>query len=167
MTDSGVESNRDRAIGLLALEKRRLISASPKRVFTAWTNPAELKKWWGPENVRCISAEIDLRVGGRYRIANEMPDKTVLWIEGVFEQIEEPSLLVFTWRLDTRSAQIERVTVRLLSQDQGTEVIVRHERISTSALRDQHLHGWLGCLDGLAEYLSTLTSPGFASSRRL
>ena len=127
-------------------------------MFAAWTDPIELRKWWGPKDVRCISAEIDLRVGGHYRIGNELPDKTVIWIEGVFEEIEKPNLLVYTWHVDTRPQSPERVTVRLLSRDQGTEVIVRHERILTTRLRHQHRQGWIGCLDGLVEYLSGDTS---------
>lgn len=138
-----------------SLEIRRWVAASPQRVFTAWTNPLELKKWWGPKNVRCISAEIDLRVGGYYRIGNELPDKTVVLIEGVFEKIEEPGLLVYTWRVDSRPGASERVTVQLLSQGDGTEVIVRHERIQTTTLRDRHMQGWMGCLDGLIEYLAS------------
>ncbi|MGH8130383.1 MAG: SRPBCC family protein [Steroidobacteraceae bacterium] len=133
---------------------RRFIPASPERVFAAWTNPIELEKWWGPANVRCISAEIDLRVGGRYRIGNELPDKTVIWIEGVFQQIQKPNLLVYTWRAGEQSTTTEIVTVRMRSQDLGTEVIVQHECIETPALRDQHRLGWMGCLDGLAGYFA-------------
>lgn len=138
----------------LSLETRRFVPASPERVFAAWTDPAELEKWWGPANVRCISAEIDLRVGGRYRIGNELPDRTIVWIDGVFERIERPTLLVYTWRTAADSPSTEVVTVRMHSQDSGTEVIVTHERIETPALRDQHVHGWEGCLDGLAGYLA-------------
>lgn len=138
----------------LSLETRRFIPASPERVFAAWTDPIELEKWWGPANVRCISAEIDLRVGGQYRICNELPDKTVIWIEGVFEQIQQPNLLVYTWRTGAQSATTEIVTVRMRPQDRGTEIVVRHECIETPGLRDQHVQGWEGCLDGLAGYLA-------------
>ena len=93
-------SSQNDSSGSVSLETRRFILASPEQVFTAWTTPSELKKWWGPKNVRCIAAEVDLHVGGSYRIANQLPDKTILWIEGVFEQIEEPNLLVYTWRID-------------------------------------------------------------------
>ena len=136
-----------------SLETRRYVTASPERVFDAWTRPDELKKWWGPANVRCIAAEIDLRVGGQYRIANELPDKAVIWIEGVYERIERPNLLVFTWRVGRDSSPTEVVSVRLTALDRGTEVVVTHERIETSALRDQHLQGWEGCLDGLIRYV--------------
>ena len=79
--------------GSLTLVVRRLIPASPDTVFSAWTEPAHLLKWWGPRGVSLAAAEIDLRVGGRYRLANQYQDGSVLWISGVFEVIDRPHLI--------------------------------------------------------------------------
>jgi uncharacterized protein YndB with AHSA1/START domain len=132
---------------------RRIVRADLTRVFDAWTQPKHLRNWWGPKSVECIDAEVDLRVGGRYRIANEFPDGKVLWISGEFEAIERPLRLVYTWRVGTEDAPAERVTVSFEPRGEETEVIVTHERIPTAAMRDMHEQGWLGCLDGLVEYL--------------
>lgn len=137
----------------VSLVVRRTISAPPERLFAAWTEPAHLKNWWGPETVRCTAAEVDLRVGGRYRIANQFPDGSVLWIAGEFELIAPPSKLVYTWRLEPEASRSERVTVRFEPRDGATEVIVVHEHIPDTAIRDRHEAGWHGCLDGLAAYL--------------
>jgi uncharacterized protein YndB with AHSA1/START domain len=53
----------------------------------------------GPEGVSCIAAEVDLRVGGRYRIANKFPDGRVVWIVGELQIIEPPHRLTYTWQL--------------------------------------------------------------------
>lgn len=137
----------------VSLVVRRTIHASAERVFEAWTRSAHLKKWWGPDPVRCADAEIDLRVGGRYRIANRFPDGKVVWIVGEFELVAPPHKLVYTWRLEPDSQAPERVTVRFEPRDGATEVIVVHERIPNTATRDMHEQGWHGCLAGLAEYL--------------
>lgn len=137
-----------------SLYLQRLVPASPDRVFDAWTNPGEVQKWWGPVGVRCLSTEIDLRVGGHYRIANELPDGSVLWIAGEYEAIERPRLLIYTWTVETKSPSRERVTVRFEDHEQGTNLILEHERIETTALRDQHQQGWHDCVDGLVEYLT-------------
>ena len=131
---------------------RRRINATPERLFDAWTRPEELRKWWGPESVTCIAAEVDLRVGGRYRIGNQLPDGSVLWISGEFERIERPSRLVYTWRLG-EAGESERVTVAFEPRPGGSEVVVTHERIADAARRDQHEAGWLGCLDALGRYV--------------
>lgn len=131
---------------------RRTIRAPRERVFAAWTEVRHLIAWWGPNAaVTCPSAEIDLRVGGRYRIANRFSDGRLLWIIGQFEVLEPPSRLVFSWHLDTQ-ARAERVSVEFEAHGAATEVIVTHERIADATTRAGHEQGWVGCLDGLARY---------------
>ncbi|MCH9685856.1 MAG: SRPBCC domain-containing protein [Deltaproteobacteria bacterium] len=137
----------------LTLELRRTIRASAERLFEAWTTPAMLRQWWGPPEVECSDAAVDLVVGGHYHLDNRLPDGTVLRIEGQFERIEPPHTLVYSWRLGAE-APAERVTVRFEARDGGTEVVVTHERIGSVAARDQHGRGWEGCLDGLVELLA-------------
>jgi len=130
---------------------RRVIAAPVVRLFDAWTRPDLLQQWWGPAGVTCIAAEIDLRPGGAYRIGNQLPDGSVTWISGEFEQIEAPHRLVYSWRIDDEP--VSRVTVSFAALAEGTEVTVHHERVHSIAARDGHERGWLGCLDGLARYL--------------
>jgi uncharacterized protein YndB with AHSA1/START domain len=138
---------------------RRLFQATPERLFNAWTDPAELKRWWGPASVICIVAEIDLRVGGAYRIGNQFPDGAVVWISGEFEYIERPWKLVYTWRLGSEADSDERVTVVFTRRPGGAEIEVTHERIADPARRDRHEQGWIGCLEGLRDYLGGDSPP--------
>jgi uncharacterized protein YndB with AHSA1/START domain len=138
---------------MVTLVVRKTIRASVERLYTAWTDPAQLKLWWGPRGVQCTAAEIDLRIGGRYRIANQFPDGKILWITGEFESIEPPRKLVYTWRLEAQADSFERVIVQFEPRGDETEVIVTHELIPNETVRDMHQQGWIGCLDGLASYL--------------
>jgi uncharacterized protein YndB with AHSA1/START domain len=148
----------------LALVVRRTIHATPERLFAAWTEPEQLCRWWGPGHVTCPTAEIDLRVGGRYRLANRFPDGSIWWIGGMFEAVAPPRLLIYSWELSAGEiapggapppAQArERVTVRFESRGAATDVVVTHERIADAAARVSHGQGWDGCLDGLAEFLA-------------
>jgi uncharacterized protein YndB with AHSA1/START domain len=138
---------------VITLVVRRTIRATPERLFDAWTTPEQLVEWWGPDGVTCIAPRVDLRVGGGYRIGNRMPDGGEIWIVGVFEAIERPHLLTYTWRLEGTDGEAERVTVRFEPQGTDTEVIVTHERVANETLRDQHALGWHGCLAGLARYI--------------
>jgi uncharacterized protein YndB with AHSA1/START domain len=145
---------RDPRPANLTLVVRRTIQASAEELFAAWTQPERLKLWWGPRPITCEDAEIDLRPGGSYRIANRLPDGTLLWIVGEFEVVEPPFRLVYTWRTDP-SASAERVSVQFEPRDNATEVIIVHERVSDPETRSRHEHGWSGCLDGLARYFET------------
>jgi uncharacterized protein YndB with AHSA1/START domain len=138
---------------MVTLVVRKTIHATPERRFKAWTDPAQLLEWWGPEGVTCIDPEVDLRVGGRYRIGNRLPDGKILWIAGEFEVVDPPRQLTYTWRLEGTTGAFERVTVRFEPRGSSTEVVVTHERIANEAHRDQHAYGWRGCLDGLEEYV--------------
>jgi uncharacterized protein YndB with AHSA1/START domain len=136
----------------VTLVTRRTIRASPTRLFEAWTRPEHLRAWWGPPPVTCSGAEVDLRVGGRYQIANALPDGRTLVIEGEFVVIEPPHRLVYTWRAG--EDQVSRVTVRFEPRGEATEVIVVHEQIPDDRMRDSHEGGWNGCLDGLERYFA-------------
>jgi uncharacterized protein YndB with AHSA1/START domain len=133
---------------------RRRINATPEKLFAAWTQPELLVRWWGPQGVTCTGAEIDLRVGGAYRIANQFPDGTVIWIAGVFEAIEPPHRLTYTWKLESQNGLAERVTVCFEGSGTSTEVVITHERIPNEAARTSHERGWSGCLDKLERYAS-------------
>jgi uncharacterized protein YndB with AHSA1/START domain len=145
---------RSPAVGTIALVLRRVIRATPERLFEAWTEPSQLQRWWGPEGVTCEGAEVDLRVGGRYRIDNLFPDGRVVVLMGEFEVIERPNRLTYTWRVDGSSGDSERVTVRFEPRDGATEVILTHERIPDETVREQHRRGWEGCLEGLVRFVS-------------
>lgn len=142
--------------GELTLMVRRTIAAPVARVFAAWTEPERLQSWWGPVGVRCPIAEIDLRAGGSYRMANLLPDGNTLWISGEFLEVVPPHKLVYTWSLDDPDGPAEhtRVTVRFESRETQTEVIVLHELFTSSASRDHHERGWQGCLDCLDALLT-------------
>ena len=139
---------------MVTLIVRKTIRAKAERLFAAWTNSEQLKEWWGPEGVKCIDAEVDLRKGGRYRIANQMPDGKVLWISGEYEVIEPPHKLVYTWGIEPETKGSERVTVQFVASGEYTEVIVMHERIASEELREMHQQGWVGCLEGLAKFVA-------------
>jgi uncharacterized protein YndB with AHSA1/START domain len=136
----------------ITLIVRRTMKADARRVFDAWTKPEQLMKWWGPRPVTCTHAQIDLRVGGSYRIANLLPDGSTLFISGEFELVEPPVRLAYTWRVERPNAavpEVSRVTVRFEPQGAATEVIVLHERIDSPATATDHEQGWNGCLDNL------------------
>jgi uncharacterized protein YndB with AHSA1/START domain len=141
--------------GKLVLVVRRTIAASARRLFEAWTRPQQLRAWWGPRSVRCSEAEVDLRVGGRYRIVNDFQDGGRILISGQFMAVEAPQRLVYTWVVTPGDGEPELVTVRFDAlDDAATEVVVTHERIASPRQRDSHQAGWEGCLDGLTTYLT-------------
>jgi uncharacterized protein YndB with AHSA1/START domain len=138
----------------IALVARRTIRATVDRLFEAWTHPDELRVWWGPRPVMCSDAEVDLRVGGRYRIVNVLPDGSHLTIHGEFRVVEAPRKLVYTWRMGGGAGESSLVTVRFEPRGDATEVVVVHEDIPSEPVRDSHEQGWTGCLEGLERHFA-------------
>jgi uncharacterized protein YndB with AHSA1/START domain len=56
---------------------RRVIRAPRALVWGAWTNPATLPQWWGPDGFSCRTKRIDLRAGGEWVFDMIAPDGTV------------------------------------------------------------------------------------------
>ena len=134
-----------------AVVVRRHIRANPERVFAAWTEPEQLLKWWGPPGTDCTEAQIDLRVGGGFRLANRLPDGQVVWISGTYHEVDPPHRLRHTWLVEASPDSLASdVSITFESSNGGTDVVVSHENIANAELRASHEGGWIGCLDGLA-----------------
>jgi len=130
------------------LEIRRTIPAPRERVFDAWTQAKELNRWSAPSPMT-PSAEVDLRVGGRYRIVMRGPDGVERRVGGVYRAIERPSKLVYTWKWEESPMADSLVTIEFLDRGKMTEVVLRHEGLTDAESRARHEHGWTGCLDNL------------------
>ena len=139
------------------LEVSRLIRADQDRVFSAWTDPAMIVQWWGAGGVKCTEAEVDLTVGGAYRIANHAPDGTTMWITGTFSQVNPPHDLAYTWAMEptTDDTTYSLVEVTFDKADGGTLVTIIQSQIASPEAREIHLQGWIGCLEGLDQLIST------------
>ena len=59
----------------LSLEIKRFIRASRDRVYAAWTDPAQLKKWFGPEKVETRSLIADLTGRGSVSLGPHEPGR--------------------------------------------------------------------------------------------
>lgn len=133
-----------------SLQLKRHYPFAREKVFRAWTDPRALKSWFAPDDAYQVPiAEVDLRVGGRYRIVMEKPDGESHRVGGVYREISPPSRLVFTWAWESTPERESLVTVELRDSDGATELVLTHERLFDDETRARHLHGWTGCLERL------------------
>jgi uncharacterized protein YndB with AHSA1/START domain len=142
---------------------KRVIRAPRPLVFDALTEPDELAKWWGPSGFTAPSVEVDLRVGGSYRIAMQPPDGDLFYLAGEFREIDPPARLAYTFRWEDPDPDDQETLVTLTLRDLGasTEVIFTQGEFATEGRRALHHQGWTDSLDRLQE----LMSPGAQSAR--
>jgi uncharacterized protein YndB with AHSA1/START domain len=140
----------------LSLEIRRLIKAPRDRVYAAWTDPGQLKEWFGPENVQTDDLVADVRVGGKYRWDLTNAEGEKITCRGEYLELQPGRKIVFTWQFDDDEAwenHTSLVTVELSDRENGTEVRLRHERLPSEESRDRHTEGWNSVLNKLESYL--------------
>ena len=89
----------------VTLELRRTYAAPRERVFQAWTEAEQLKKWFGPDFCMCPVFELDLRVGGRYRFILEESEGRHIAV-GEYVEITPPDKLVFTMKWENASEDL-------------------------------------------------------------
>lgn len=137
----------------LGIELQRRFRASPDRVFRAWTQPVALREWWCPAGWVAGEIDIDLRVGGRYRIAMVRADNPALGVSvgGRFLEVRAPDRLVYTWRWEGAFADMPEtlVTLELHGSADETLLTLRHDKFTDANLRQQHRSGWLAACDRL------------------
>jgi uncharacterized protein YndB with AHSA1/START domain len=130
------------------IEVRRHFAATPERVFDAWTQPEALTEWWsaGPSH-RPGLAEVDLRVGGRYRLSMIDGDGVETIVGGEYIEVLRPTRLAFTWSWDGGTTSLVEIDFEL--DGDVTLVTLRHSGLLTPESIERHERGWNGCLDSL------------------
>ncbi len=88
----------DRPVGDSRLDRElatsRLLDAPRERVFGAFSEPARLARWWGPQGFTNTFHEFDLRPGGAWRFVMHGPNGGDYANEGVFVEVSPPARLV-------------------------------------------------------------------------
>lgn len=137
---------------------RRTYAASAESLFQIWTTPEYMQRWFRPnQEFTHPFIEVDLRVGGKYRIAFESSEGVVDVLSGEFLEVTPPSKLVYSWVWEepNEHAGIEtQVTVEFQEQAEGTVLILTHERFTKPDMKERHLGGWSGALDLLKALLT-------------
>lgn len=134
-----------------------MIKAPRDRVYAAWTDPAQLKQWFGPENVQTRDLIADARVGGEFRWDIIDPDGDKMTVNGEFRELQPNRKIVFTWQWqddENWENHLSIVTVELSDRDGGTELRLIHEKLPSEQSRDGHNSGWNSALDKLEKFFS-------------
>jgi uncharacterized protein YndB with AHSA1/START domain len=148
--------------GGLTLHLERVLPAPRSLVFRANTEPDELARWWGPTGFTAPGVEVDLRVGGRYRIAMQPPEGDLFHLSGEFREVDPPTRLAYTFRWEEPDPDDRETVVTLSLGDLGgaTELIVDQGFFASEGRRSLHEQGWTEALDRLHELFSGRESLG-------
>jgi uncharacterized protein YndB with AHSA1/START domain len=140
-----------------SLTLTRRFHARPEKIFAAWTQAEQLVQWFGPAMVRAgsVKADLDVRVGGRYRISFVKDDNGEYFeAGGTYREVVPNERLVFTWAWHSTPERETVVTISMKAEGAGTLMVFHHARFFDEAARDNHERGWSAFFDKLDEFVA-------------
>ena len=135
----------------------RTFNGPARIVFEAWTKPELFKQWWVPKSfgLSVISCEMDVRVGGRYRLVFSHPAAPKpMEFFGRYLEVTPHSRLAWTNEEGGDSGQVTTVT---FEERGGKTLLIMHDLYpSKEALDGAIASGSTGGMDETFEQLDQL-----------
>ena len=132
-----------------SLTLKRRLKAPPEKVYEAWTQPAQMMRWWGGNNEATRTAETDLRVGGRFHVGFKGDTGEQHDVSGTYKEIVPNRKLVFSWAWRTTPERESQVTIEIKPDAEGSILTLTHEQFFNQKACDDHRLGWGLALDNL------------------
>lgn len=127
---------------------------APKHlVYRAWTTPELIKRWWSGDRGEVTSAEVDLRVGGRWRYVMTANGGFEVAFHGEYLEIVPNERIVSTEVFEGFPDAGAVDTLTFTEQDGRTTlaILVQHE---SKEHRDAHINS--GMEEGMQESMAAL-----------
>ncbi|HEX6703920.1 MAG TPA: SRPBCC domain-containing protein [Albitalea sp.] len=142
----------------------RFIRAPREKVFDAFIAESLLSAWHCPRGMRVVTAQVDARVDGAWRLEMVSRDGMRMAVGGRYLELRRPERLVTTWQWEGDHQALTPVhtliEVDLVAKDGGTELRMTHSGFATPGARDSHTHGWSSCFNQLSDLLDPRGSAG-------
>ena len=137
------------------LHLEKILDVPQDRVFAAFVDAEQLRRWWGPTGFTVQGLQFDAVEGTDYRIAMQPPEGDVFYIRGTFRAVETPRRLVFTFIYEEPDPDDQETLVNLTfdSTGAGTRVILDQGPFTTAARLELHREGWTDTLQRLERSL--------------
>ncbi len=151
------------------IHMRRFFQAPPELVYRACTEGELLRRWWGPRRLEVSECEIDLRVGGTWRIVQRAPDGMEFAFHGEFLELDPPHRRVGTFVFEGAPEHEAVETLELEGVGGGT-MLTSTTRHGSVAARDMHVangmeQGMIESNERLEELLASLQPETRAEGR--
>ena len=118
-----------------SLTIKRRLNAPPAKVYAAWTDPAQLGRWFGPSETvpGSVKASLDVRVGGKFGVSFDgcMDGNTEYHeVGGVYREVVPNQRLVFSWAWHSTPERESLVTISIKPEGSGSLLVFNHAQFA-------------------------------------
>lgn len=131
----------------------RQFDAPRHLVYEAWTTPELIKRWWSANRGEVTVADVDLRVGGRWRYAMVTTGGLEVAFHGEYREIIPNERIVST-EVYEGMPDGEAVNTATFTEENGRTTVTLLVEHSCREHRDAHVD--FGMEDGLQDALDLL-----------
>jgi uncharacterized protein YndB with AHSA1/START domain len=124
-------------------------NVSHKALWEAWTQPVRVKKWFGsdPEG-DVLSADLDVKKGGKFTIVFQDADGTVHTCMGKYAKVNKFVALSFSWEWKAEPGFVSAVNIQFQPNDSGTLMTFEHKNLNPHSLHGYEA-GWKSTFEKL------------------
>ena len=155
----------------------RTLDAPRALVWKAWSEPAALAQWWGPQNAKIRVISLDFRPGGMFHYAMAFQPGREMYGRFIYREVVAPERLVFVISFSDANGGITRAPfpqlkgkwplevlhVMRLTELGGTTTLTLRASPLNASDKEQDIfarnfpsmrQGYGGTFDQLADYLA-------------
>jgi uncharacterized protein YndB with AHSA1/START domain len=145
--------------GSADLTLRRVFDAPRELVWRAWTRPEMIVRWLGPVEWPAVRVTQDLRVGGAWSAILKSADGETLRQSGVYQLVEPPHRLVFTFAWGDRHEDgppVETIVSIELTAVSNGQTLMRFTQtgLKSASSAGGHRRGWTSSFGRLDAWLA-------------
>jgi Uncharacterized conserved protein len=139
---------------LSGLSVTRTIDCPAEKVFDAWLDPEQAKKFlFATPTGQMVKAETDPRVGGKFTFVDRRDGQDVTHI-GTYVELVRPKRIVFHFEVPPFSTEPTRIEVDIIPRGSASDVTLTHRDVP-KAHAEKARNGWTTILNALASSLSS------------
>lgn len=138
----------------------RVMPASAVRVFEMVSQPHNMVRWWGHDEMIVPEHNLDFSKPGPWYSTMVSPDGTRRQVSGEVTKVDPPRLIAFTWAWHDggpggpREAETH-VTIEIEDVDENrARMVLSHYGLGTDSARAGHTKGWLSIFEKLEDGLA-------------
>ena len=101
----------------------RTFAAPPRRVFEAYSDPAQVARWWGQRSSTTTVEANDVRPGGAWRFVQRDPEGNAYEFFGEYLEVVPNEKIVYTFEFAGFPGHVVTDTITLVPEGSGTRLI--------------------------------------------